>query len=140
MRWVLRFLVLWSISGTLFYLFLLPWMMDRLNHKTQLQGYVQCITHLTDESLMGDLNSPITPEQGEKYCHCLSDGLILTKNDVFDITLHKPAAAFDALQKSLGETCEKDLHKAMYGDDSPSEPATLEKEQFKTEPDGLIHF
>ena len=114
MRWILRFLILWTISGTLFYLFLLPWMMGHLDRKAQLQAYVQCITHLTDESLMGDYNSPIKPEQGEKYCHCMSDDLILTKNDVFDMTLHRPATALNALSQKLADTCNAQLHQQMY--------------------------
>lgn len=133
MRRLVRFFLLWAISGALFYLVLLPLALDHLSKKAQGQGYDQCKTHLTEQALIGSANSPVTDEQGEKFCHCVSDGLILTKNDVFDLARHRPAKALGALAQQLADQCNKQLQKEMF---DPSRDPSMGA----TDTDGLIHF
>jgi len=115
----------WLISVPFFYLCVLPWLMGQLAHKAQAQGYAQCETHLAAESLAGFANSPMTAAQGEKYCHCVSDGLILTKNDVFDLVRHQPAAHLQTLGQGLADQCTTELHKELYGTAPVDDPEAL---------------
>ena len=67
MRWLLRFLLFWAISGPLFYLFGLPALLDFVSKKAQSEGYNQCITLMTNEKRMGSPNSPLTQPQSETF-------------------------------------------------------------------------
>jgi hypothetical protein len=113
MRWLRRSLLFWAISMPLFYLFGLPALLDMLTTKARNEGYTQCSTQMKSEGLVGSANSPVTPDQGEKYCRCLSDGLIFSKNDLFDMVQKKPPAALTALAQSLADSCNRDLQHMM---------------------------
>ncbi len=112
MRWLLRLLLFWVVSGSLFYLFGLPLALEKLTAKARDQSYTQCIGQLTHEGMIGGLNSPLKPQQGDHYCHCLSDGLTFTKNDLFDAAQGKVPAALTALAQSLADTCNAELQAA----------------------------
>ena len=113
MRWLIRMLLFWAITAPLFYLFGLPFLIDMLSKKAQAQGYEQCATQLKTDGTAGGLNSPLTQAQGEKYCHCVSDRLIFTKNDVLDAVQKKPPAALNALAQSLADGCNAQLKEMM---------------------------
>jgi hypothetical protein len=113
MRWLRRSLIFWAISMPLFYVFGLPYMLNMLSAKARNEGYTQCSNHMKNEGLVGNANSPIKPEQGEKYCRCLSDGLIFTKNDLLDMVQKKPPVALTALAQSLSDTCNHELQKTI---------------------------
>jgi hypothetical protein len=120
MRWLRRSLLFWAISVPIFYLFILPFLMDQLAKKAQDQAYTGCKQQLIDQGLTGSTNSPITAPQSEKYCHCVSDGLILTKKDVFDLVQHKPATDLNTLAQAVADTCTAELHKEMFNGNDPA--------------------
>ena len=134
MRWLVRSLLFWAISMPLFYLYGLPMLLDMLSKKAQGDGYTQCTAQLTKEGLSGKWDSPLTPARGEKYCHCVSDGLILTKNDVFDLVRHQPAAGLTALSKGLVDRCNDALQNEL------SAPAPAAAPPAANEEPGLIHL
>jgi hypothetical protein len=113
MRWLLRLLLFWAISGPLFYLFGVPFLLDMLSKKAQTQGYSQCIALMTDEKRIGSPNSPLTQAQGERYCHCASDGLLFAKSDLFDMLQKKQPAALNALGQTLSDTCNRQLQQSL---------------------------
>jgi hypothetical protein len=126
MRWLIRMLLFWAITAPLFYLFGLPYLIDSLSNKAQTQGYAQCLAQLKNDGTAGGLNSPLTDFQGEKYCHCVSDRLIFTKNDVLDAVQKKPPAALNALAQSFADGCNAELKKMMGL--TPATPATAQDE------------
>ena len=113
MRWLVRMLLFWAISGPLFYVFGLPMLIDMLSKKAQMQGYEQCRAQLKNDGTVGSANSPLSDGQGEKYCHCVSDRLIFTKNDVVDMVQKKQPAALNALAKSLADGCNAQVKQMM---------------------------
>ena len=115
MRWLLRMLIFWAISAPLFYVFGLPVALDHLNKKTRKDAYSQCITHLTNERMMGGANSPMSQTQGTEYCHCVSDGLTVTQNDLLDLVQKKEPAALTAASKLQTDACNSKLQGQMYG-------------------------
>lgn len=129
MRWLLRLLLFWAISAPLFYLFGLPMLLDMLSKKAQAQGYAQCATHIKAIGLVGSSYATLTEYQGEKYCHCVSDGLIFTQHDVIDMVQKKQPAALNALAQSLSTQC----NAALEGSAAPAAPAPT------ADPD-LIHL
>lgn len=129
MRWLVRLLIFWAITAPLFYLFGLPYLLDLLSKKAQTQAYDQCTAQLAKDGMTGKPDSPVTKERGEKYCHCVSDGLILTKNDVFDLMQRKPPAGLTARGQAQADTCTRTLQEEL----NSAAPAV-------TPPDGLIHL
>ena len=113
MRWLIRSLLFWAMSAPLFYVYGLPYALDLLSKKAQTQGYAQCDTHLRSEGMVGSANAPLRIEQGEKYCHCVSDGLIFTRNDLTDAIRKKPPAALNALAQTLADGCNHQLEEMM---------------------------
>lgn len=113
MRWLLRLLLFWAISGPLFYMFGLPYLLDMLSKKAQTDAYTQCQQQLAKEGLVGSKNSPLNEQQGIGYCHCASDRLILTKNDVLDLVQKKPPVALTALSESIAKQCNTDLQRML---------------------------
>ncbi len=130
MRWLLRYVLFWLIVGPLLYLFGLPILLDYLSKKSQVEAYDQCQTYLGKEGVNAASASPISPDRAEKYCHCVSDGLILTKNDVFDLVHHRPAAALNTLAQDKADTCNTALMHEL------SAPAP----QAAPDASGLIHL
>jgi hypothetical protein len=124
MRWLLRLLLFWAITAPLFYVFGLPYLLDMLSKKTQAEAYAQCQQQLLKEGLIGSKNSPINEQQGVGYCHCASDHLILTQNDVFDLVQKKPPAALTALSESISRKCNTDLQRMLGFLPPESTPAT----------------
>ena len=127
MRLLIRMLLFWAITTPLFYLFALPALIDMLSKKAQTQAYEQCITKLKNDGTAGSANSPLTSFQGEKHCHCISDRLIFTKNDVLDIVQKKSPAALNAMAQSLSDSCSTEL-KQMMGLPVPPAPVAPEDE------------
>jgi hypothetical protein len=113
MRWLLRLLLFWAITAPLFYVFGLPYLLDMLSKKAQADAYTQCQQQLTKEGLVGSKNSPLNEQQGVGYCHCVSNRLILTKNDVFDLVQKKSPAALTALSESIAKQCNTDLQRML---------------------------
>jgi len=106
-------LIFWAICLPLFYLFGLPYLIDMLSKKAQTQSYEQCLAQLKNDGTAGGLNSPLTAFQGEKYCHCVSDRLIFTKNDVLDMVQKKQPAALNALAQTLADGCNVEMKQMM---------------------------
>jgi hypothetical protein len=129
MRWLIRLLLFWAITGPLFYLFGLPYLLELLSKKAQAQSYSQCEEQLAKEGLVGQPDSPMTKERSEKYCHCVSDGLILTKNDVFDLMQQKPPAGLTSRGQAQADRCNNELQNELA---TPAHAVTP--------PDGLIHL
>jgi hypothetical protein len=115
MRWLIRMLIFWAITAPLFYFFGLPALLDMLSKKARSEGYTQCIAHLQKEGMMGSANAPVTAAQGETYCHCVSDRLTFTQNDVMDMVQKKPPAALTAMANALSQSCNRDLQQSMRG-------------------------
>ena len=113
MRLLVRMLIFWAITAPLFYVFGLPMLIDMLSEKAQMQAYEQCITQLKNNGTAGSANSPLTAFQGEKYCHCVSDRLIFTKNDVLDMVQKKQPAALNALAQTLADGCNVEMKQMM---------------------------
>ena len=135
MRWLLRMLLFWAITGPLFYLFGLPYLLDILSKKTQQQAYDQCKAQLVKEGLTGVPTALVKPAQAENYCHCVSDPLILTKADVFDLVKKKPPTALNALAQSKAETCNKQLQAEIDGVSAVPKPNIAAPTE-----DGIIHL
>lgn len=125
MRWLarllIRIIIFWAIVALLAYIFGIPALTDYMTKKVRTQGYDQCIATLTQEGTMGKPGSMLNQQQGENYCHCISDGLIFTKADLFDILpknsseigTQKQPGPLTALAKSISERCNTDLQKVM---------------------------
>jgi hypothetical protein len=113
MRWLLRLVLFWVVSGSLFYIFGLPFALEKLTAKARDQSYTQCMGQLAHEGMIGGLHSPLKQEQGEHYCHCLSDGLTFTKNDLFDAAQGKVPAGLTALAQTLADKCNAELQAAQ---------------------------
>ncbi|MES2984092.1 MAG: hypothetical protein V4735_02770 [Pseudomonadota bacterium] len=113
MRWLWRSLAFWAVSLPLFYLFGLPMLLDQLSAKATREGYGQCITQMRAEGLLGGANSPFPPERIDQYCHCVSDGLIFTKPDLFDMVQKRPPAALTALASAKAATCNASLEQSV---------------------------
>ncbi|MFZ4540983.1 MAG: hypothetical protein ACOYNL_04120 [Rickettsiales bacterium] len=123
MRWLIRMLIFWAISAPLFYLFGLPYLLELLSKKAQTQGHSQCIEQITKEGIIGKPDSPISPDRGETYCHCVSDGLTLGKNDVLDMVRKKPPTLLTATAQAQATKCTKELEDEMRARAQPSIPA-----------------
>lgn len=104
MRYLIRTLFFWAISLPLFYVVGLPFMMDKLSAKARGESYTQCAEQLRQPNLAG-----IPGDKAEGYCHCVSDGLIFTKSDLFDVLQKKQPAAITALQATLVEKCSREI-------------------------------
>jgi hypothetical protein len=125
MRWLLRLLLFWAISAPLFYLFGMPYMLDLLSKKAQAQTYAQCQQQLRDQGLVGSKNASLHEQQGVGYCHCMSDGLVMTKADLMDALHRRPPAALTAMAQARTDTCNVDLRRALgYQPPAPAAPPT----------------
>ncbi|MDX2094670.1 MAG: hypothetical protein SFW64_01830 [Alphaproteobacteria bacterium] len=113
MRWLRRLVIFWAVSGTLFYVFGMPMLLDFMSRKVQRDGYTQCITQMTEQKQIGSPNSPLSQEQGEHYCRCTSDSLMFTPDDLSDAIQKKPPAALTAQAQSLAEQCQRDLQQSL---------------------------
>lgn len=121
MRWLVRLLLFWAIAIPLAYLFGIPALTDYMTKKIRTQGYEQCIATLTKEGTLGKPDSLLSQQQGEHYCHCVSDNLIFTKADLFDMVpkntseIGKPKqpGPLTALAKTIADRCTADLQKTL---------------------------
>ena len=121
MRWLVRMLLFWAISAPLFYIFGLPYMLELLSKKAQDEALTQCVAQMRSQNMFGQTDSPMTGDMADKYCHCVADGLILTKNDVFELVQKKPATELTALSQSLTTKCNEQLQQTMAA--PPTVPA-----------------
>ncbi len=142
MRWLKRSLLFWAISAPLFYLFGLPYALGMLSEKAQSQAYDQCVNGLRADHSIGSPNSPITPEQGDRYCHCMGDGLIVTKADLFDIMKKQPPAALTALAHTVADQCNHQLQEVLGNVPSATPPIIMPQAPTTDTPDkdGVIHL
>lgn len=113
MRWLLRFIMFWAITGPLFYIFGIPFMLDMLTKKTRNDAYNQCITTMTNEKQIGSPNSPLSEAQGQGYCYCVSGSLIFTKTDLFDVVQKRQPAALSTLARTQAERCNRELQQSL---------------------------
>lgn len=113
MRWLIRMLLFWAICAPLFYVYGLPYMLDMLSKKAQGEALSQCVEQMRSQNMFGQPDSPMTGEMADKYCHCVADDLILTKNDVFELVQKKPATALTALSQALTTKCNEQLKQDM---------------------------
>lgn len=109
MRWLLRLILFWGLMTPISYYFGLPIALEKLGAKAQAQAFDECQKKLTAEGTMGGANSPLSPQQGLGYCHCLSDKLVLTKADLLDALQHKPPAALNAFAQAEADRCGRQL-------------------------------
>lgn len=121
MRWLLRLILFWALMAPISYYFGLPIALEKLSAKAQTQALADCRTKLTTEGLVGSANSPLNPQQGEGYCHCMSDKLVLTKADLLDVVQKKPPAALTAMAQTIADGCNRDLQRSLGF--LPAEPA-----------------
>ncbi len=105
MRWLRRMLIFWVIAAPLFYVFGLPALLHILSKEAQKQSLEQCLNQLQREGTTGKASSPLTLAQADEYCHCVSDRLIFTKNDLTDMAQQKPPAALNLMAQSLANSC-----------------------------------
>lgn len=120
MRWIIRLLVVWVILGGLFYMFGMQVLIDAMNEKTRAEGYQQCMAQLTNDKTIGHANSPLNLEQGTNYCHCVSDTLTLTKEDMMELVKQRvqmkeqtPPAGFTKRAQELANNCTTELQRNL---------------------------
>ena len=140
-KWV-KFLVLWAISGTLSYVYGIPYAIEYMQPKTREQAYTQCVSQLRSQGMIGLETSALTPSQGDEYCHCMADPLLFTRDDLFDMAKQKPPAHLTEQAKSQNTECNKTLeenlsHNQPIAPASPPTPAARD-----IQPDGteVVHF
>jgi hypothetical protein len=113
MRKLIKMLVFWAISLPLFYLFGLPFALEKLSTKVQRDSFAQCQKQLATEGMVGALNSPLRPDQAEHYCHCVSDKLTFTQADLMDAVKKQPPKALTAQAELLASECQVTLRALM---------------------------
>jgi len=131
--------MLWTISGSLSYLYGLPYAIDYLQTKAREQTYTQCVNQLRSQGLIGLNNSPLSATLGDEYCHCVADPLLFTREDLFDTARQKPPAHITQQAQELVETCNKNLDEKLGATNTPAatKPADKELQSDGTE---VIHF
>ncbi len=137
MRWLIRSLIFWAVCTPLFYLFGLPMLMEKLETSSRAENYTVCQQHLADEHLANVPSALLSPQQAEEYCHCVSDGITLTKSDLFDLALKRQPARLTEAMKPVVEACNETLQQAL---DRALNAGTAPRSTW--EPDGTetIHF
>lgn len=120
MRWLLRIIITWAILLPLSYFIGLPYAADKLTQKTRQDTLTQCAQQLRDKGLLGDAQAALTQAQGDQYCHCLSDPLTLTREDILAMAKQRmidhvqaPPARFEAQLKAQVDTCNTGLQQAI---------------------------
>lgn len=113
MRWLLRLIVFWAISAPLFYVYGLPAMLDMLTEKARTESFDQCLAELTNQKQIGSANSPLSQQQGEQYCLCISARLIFSRADLMDVLQQKQPSALQAQAQSLSEHCTRELQQSL---------------------------
>ncbi len=135
MRFLLRLLLFWAISLPLFYGFGMPYLLEKVTTKARADGYSQCLGGLRKTLMMDAPSAPLTRAQGDAYCHCLSDSLTFTRDDLMDKLQKKPMAHLEGQAQSLSTQCAESLkHPALAPAPKPSAPQPWEDNQ------GTIHF
>ena len=124
MRWLIRMLLFWAICAPLFYLYGFPYLLEMLSKKAQGEALTQCVEQMREQAMIGQNGSPLTGAMADKYCHCVADGLILTKNDVFELVQKKPATELTALTQALTTKCNEQLQQDMTAGTQSPLPAT----------------
>jgi hypothetical protein len=122
MRWIGRMLLFWLLTAPLSYVFGLPLLLDKLTANVRQEATAQCADQLTQNGMMGSLNSPLSANQGSVYCRCISDGLIFTKNDLWDSIQKKQPAALNGLVQAMTDQCKGLLQPAASVTPPPNQP------------------
>lgn len=113
MRWLLRALIFWVVCAPLFYFFGLPLLMNSLQTKSRTENYTACIRHLQEEHLANVPSSLLSPQQADEYCHCISDTITLTQEDLFDIVQKKQPQRLEAAMKPIVDSCNETLQSTL---------------------------
>ena len=105
MRALKRILILWLAMLPVSYFWGIPFATHMLEAKTKTQALAQCAQQLHDQGLVGIANAPLNGAQGETYCHCITDPITLTRDDMLDMLRHQPPAHLGGLMKTQVDTC-----------------------------------
>lgn len=119
-RWLLRLLIFWGISAPLFYVFGLPAALDFMSRKISRDNYAQCLARLTSGELIVNYGSELSQSKGESYCHCTSDSLTFTRNDLWDTAQKKQPAELSAMAQSLADQCNAEFRAAPTATSAPA--------------------
>lgn len=122
MRFLLRLILFWAICAPIFYLFGLPPLLDKLSEKTVAQTREQCFAHLNAEKLVGAPNSPMTAQQAESYCNCVSNGLKITQADLLDMAQRKQPTLLGIQAQQQANTCNIKLQEMQGLRPAPAAP------------------
>jgi hypothetical protein len=111
----MRFLLLWLILLPVFYFWGLPVLMEKLTLKARAEGFASCMSQLKTQGLTEGPNAVMTSQKGESYCHCATDGLTFTHDDLMDAVQRKPAAKLNermayAVNECNGKLSSGQLH------------------------------
>ncbi len=113
MRFLFRLFVFWLVVAPLSYHFGLPLALQKLTDKARTEANSQCLATMHTQGMMGRAGAPLSQAQGEGYCRCVSQGLVFTKQDLWDAALRKPPAALNTLAKSLADSCNRTLEDSI---------------------------
>ena len=140
MRKIVIFFILWSISGTVSYVYGLPYALDYLQTRTRGQAYAQCVEQFRTNGLLGAVNSPITPIIADAHCHCIADPLLFTRDDLLDAVQQKQPAHISQQAEALVATCNTSLEEKLTGGSAVPQAPTAAAST--TQPDGteIVHF
>ncbi len=138
MRKLAKFFVFWAISGTLFYVFGIPYALEQLQAKTRNETYTQCVEQLRQQGMVGLDNSSLNTAQGDEYCHCVADPLLFTQDDLMDMAQRKPPTKLTAQAQAQVVACNKTLEDLLSGGPAP----TINPAGNEVQPDGteIVHF
>jgi hypothetical protein len=146
MRRLLYLAIFWACSSLLFYGYGLPWMMRMLQGKVRDQTYATCMLQLRTQGIIEAQTAPLVPEDGQQYCHCVSDPLTFTRADLFDAVHKRQPAHVAAQAQQQVAACTPQLQEkidAATPAPSPAAPTPPSAPGTTTvEPDGtqVIHF
>lgn len=101
MRFFKRFLLFWLLMLPVSYFFLLPLLQTKLSERTRADTLTECGRQLT--------TAGFNAEAGAPYCQCLTEGLTLTRDDLFDLVKRRPPVQFTAWMTAKTETCQHHL-------------------------------
>ena len=113
MRWLKRSLLFWALTLPLFYLFLLPWLLTKLEAKARNDSFASCQTHLTEEHLAHVPTAVLTDADAATYCHCVSDIITITRADLVELAQKKQPARLTSAMKPVVDACNATLQAGM---------------------------
>lgn len=115
MRLLLRIAIFWLITLPLFYAFGLPKLLSMLSEKVRADGYTECLAQLKQQNIIDTPAALVKHEVGEHYCHCVTDGLTLTKADLPDLVQRRMPQRVADMQKPVIDACNKELQERVNG-------------------------